>query len=318
MDLTILIALPSAFLADIARTIRRRFPDAQIDTVATDQPRWHRHIGSETCAATTILLLGNAHLSQEELEYLPALRHVQRWGAGVDNLDLNQLSTRGISVGSVPSENSFSVAEHFWALTLAAARRVLDGNYALETGEWPQAEIAPKIRDINGATLGLVGMGTIGTRVAAIGKVFGASVIYARRTTPTPAPPGQRPLEEVLSSDIVGLVCDLNPSTRHLLDRNRLRRIQRGAIIVNVGRGDLVDEDALLERLESYDGPAIYAADVMSSEPFANLALMRHSKTLFSPHLAGRSPQALERVTRVALTMIEETALRFEDSRGIS
>jgi D-3-phosphoglycerate dehydrogenase len=312
--MSILLALPSAFLPAVADSIRQAMPAETYISLATDRSEWLESLNSSTGALVNEVLLGNVALESHHLNAMPNLRHVQRWGSGTDNVDVVELAKRHITFASTPGANAGSVAEQFWALALAAARQIVEGAMLLRAGGWPQQRVVSGLRDINGATLGLVGYGRIGSRVGRIGVALGASVTYTTRSAQPRVHGAQLPrrtsLTNALQSDIVGIVCDLNPSTRHLIGAAALEVMRPDSLLVNVARGAIVDETALLAALNAGTGPAIYAADVMAKEPFAG-ELVRHPRVILSPHVAGRSPSALSAVTTRAIAGIIEARQRL-------
>lgn len=231
-------------------------------------------------------------------------RLVQKWGNGVDEIDVAGVTGAGASVANVPRGNTVAVAEHFFALLLALARQIVPGATAARGPAWPQREIIERgLTDLHGRTLGLVGLGAIGREVAVRARAFGMRVRYHK---PRPAPEdverrldvrylGRIELAE--TSDVLGLTAALTPSSRRFVDRALLSRVRPGTLLVNVARGGLVEEGALLEALDA-GRVAGFATDVLDREPFENRALLDRPDVLATPHVAGRSRDAIDRMNR--------------------
>lgn len=226
----------------------------------------------------------------------PRLRAVGRAGVGVDNVDLEAATQRGIVVMNTPGGNAVSVAEHTLALILALARRLPHADTSLKQGKWEKKKLLGI--EVRGKTLGLVGLGKVGLEVARLAQAFEMEVTaYDPFVSSLLA--GEHnvklaPLEQVLkASDFISLHASLTPETRHLINARTLALTRPGVRIVNCARGELIDEKALLEALES--GQVAGAGlDVFETEPPRDLALASHANVIATPHIAGSTEEAQE------------------------
>ena len=226
----------------------------------------------------------------------PQLRVVSNYAVGFDNVDVPECTRRGIPVGNTPGVLTETTADLAWALLMAAARRVAEGDRYVRDGRWktwgPMLLMGP---DVHGATLGIVGFGRIGQAVARRAAGFGMTVLY-HDTSELPAevtaPLGATfvPLPELLArSDFVSLHVNLTPETRHLIDADALRSMKPTAVLVNTARGPVIDGAALAGALR--DGVIGAAAlDVTDPEPIPmDDPLVGLDNCLIVPHIASAS-----------------------------
>jgi D-3-phosphoglycerate dehydrogenase len=233
------------------------------------------------------------------------LKVVGRAGIGVDNVDVAAATQLGILVVNAPTANLVSATEHTFALLLSLARRVPAADASMKAGEWNRKLTGVELQ---GKTLGIVGFGRIGQRVADRGRGFAMEIVaYDPFLDPAAARKLQvelLPLEDLLRrSDMVTLHTPLSPETRNLIGRERLALMKKGALLVNCARGGIVDEEALLEALESglLGGAAL---DVFAEEPPTDLRLVRHPKVVATPHLGAQTHEAQERISRETAEMV--------------
>lgn len=274
---------------------------------------------AEALAGAHGLLVRSAtRVTEELLEGAPLLRVVGRAGVGVDNIDLDACTRRGVAVFNAPSGNTVSAAELAFALILACVRRVAEADRSVRDGEWARSRFQGT--ELRGKTLGLVGAGRIGGEVARRARAFGMSI---RISDPYLTDARVRELEgegmeldELLRvSDVVTLHVPLTDSTKGLLDRTRLALLKPTAYLVNASRGGVVDEAALAEALQ--EGRLAGAAlDVYEEEPLAGDSPLRSAPNLvLTPHLGASTQEAQERVaTEVAHSV--RAALLDEELAG--
>jgi D-3-phosphoglycerate dehydrogenase len=232
------------------------------------------------------------------------LRVVGRAGVGVDNIDLPEATKRGVLVMSTPGGNAVSVAEHTFALLLALARQVPQLDKAIHEGRWEKSSAAGT--EVRGKTLGLIGLGRIGSEVAVRAEAFDMRVLaydpYISEAAAREISVELVPLEKLLAeSDFVSLHTALNPATEKLINAATIEKMKKGARLVNAARGELIDEAALAEALRS--GKLAGAAlDVFAEEPPKNSPLVRLASVIATPHVAGSTAEAQEEVgTQIAV-----------------
>ncbi|MBX3032027.1 MAG: C-terminal binding protein [Chloroflexi bacterium] len=245
----------------------------------------------------TVILCGIVGVPAAAVAELRATRLIMRCGAGVDTVDLAATAARGIWVANVPDYCLDEVADHTLLLLLAAMRRLRHMEQQVAAGRWLDPEL-PVIRRLAGRTLGLVGVGRIGERVATRAHGFGLRVIaHDPGLDPTRADAigvAAVDLEVLLaSSDIVSLHLPLTPATHHLLDATAFAAMRPGTVLVNTSRGGLVDLDALAVAVE--DGTiGACGLDVLDGEPHPPLdhPLLRDPRVIVTPHVAFYSVDA--------------------------
>ena len=236
----------------------------------------------------------------------PSLRVVSNFAVGVDNIDLPEATRRGIRVCNTPDVLTPATADLGFALMLAAARRLPAAERALRAGEFhgwdPWGFLGVPV---SGAVLGIVGMGKIGTAVAARARGFGMRVLYCnRRLLPrereTALQAEYRGLEDLLGeSDFVVLCVPLTPETRGIIGRERLARMKRTAVLVNISRGEVVDEGALASALSE---GVIFAAglDVYEKEPAVHPGLLAAPSAVLLPHIGSATVETREKMGMLA------------------
>ena len=224
------------------------------------------------------------------------LRLVHKLGAGVNTIDVETATKRGIAVANMPGANAPSVAEGTVLLMLAAVRRLTALDRDVRQGRgWPaNPEWGETVRDIGGCTVGLVGYGNIAKRVGDIVAAMGATVLHT--STRDDGRAGWRQLPELLAaSDIVSLHLPLTTDTHHLLGRDAMARIKPGAVLVNTSRGAVVDEEALVDALR--DGRLAGAGlDVFEVEPVArDNPLLGLDNVVLTPHVTWYTADTMRR-----------------------
>ena len=224
----------------------------------------------------------------------PRVCLVQMPSVGVDTIDLDQCTAADIPVANCAGANTVSVAEWCVSATFALMRKTVEADAAVRRGEWPQTSVGG--RELAGSTVGIVGMGGIGKAAARMFGAFECRVQYWSRSRHDDAPADYVELDELVStSDVIVLVIALGPQTRQLVDARRLALVKPGALLVNGGRGGLVEEDALIGALQ--EGRLAGAAlDVFAVEPLPADSPLRDLPALLSPHMAGSTGQAAMRI----------------------
>lgn len=245
-----------------------------------------------------VLMRGNPPIGKVLLELAPNLKVIAKHGAGVDSVDLAAATASGIAVLVAGDANAPAVAEHTMALILAVGRDLVLLDSSVRKGEWARG--AYQGREIAGRTLGIVGFGRIGRRVAGMAGCFGLTVVALPRRPGTVDPGLAREaasLDALLTeSDIVSLHLPLTADTASLIDRRALGLMKSGALLVNTGRGGLVDEAALAEALTS-GRLAGAALDTLAEEPPRPDSPLLHAPNLLvTPHVAAMTGAAIARM----------------------
>lgn len=240
-----------------------------------------------------VLTNGTTGLNAAQMQALPQLELVCAFGAGYESIDVATASARGIVVAHAPNTNGETVADHALALMLAAARGLVTLDRAVKAGGWARHRAARPT--LNGARLGVVGLGNIGRAIATRAEAFGMSIGYHTRTS-RPDCRWQH-FGDVGSladaSDFLVLACPGGAATYHLVNADVLARLGANGFLVNVARGSVVDTAALIEAL--CDNVIAGAAlDVFENEPEVPSALRMLENVVLTPHVSGRSPAALQ------------------------
>jgi len=251
-----------------------------------------RRIGD---ADIVVSLRAYARFSESVLTACPSVQMLSIWGTGTDNVDLAACRGRGVTVAHTPGVNAHAVAEHTLALMLAVTRRIPALDRDVHNGQWPRGLLV----QLEGKTLGLVGLGAIGCRVAILAASFGMRLLAAtwRPDGGRAAAVGARhvPIETLLrQSDIVSLHLRLTAETEAVINRERLALMKPTAFLVNTARGRLVDREALVEALR-HGRLAGAALDVFHEEPIAvGDPLLALLNVVLTPHNAGMTQEVID------------------------
>lgn len=267
---------------------------------------------TETKDAAAVFIRNRTRIDQELLDSAPGLRVVGRLGVGLDNIDLERCDEAGVTVIPAVGANAVSVAEYVIGAMLVLLRRVYDMTPSMVAGEWPRQGHAFG-HEILGKTLGLVGLGSIARQVAVRAAAFGMGIIAFDPFLPdddtTWATVGKVDLETLLAtSDVVSLHVPLGEGTRNLIDAAALALMKPTAVLVNTSRGGIVDETALAAALRrgSIAGAAldVFSTEPLGPEPAATFADVPN--LLLTPHLAGNTEEAVDRVASMIVAAVEE------------
>lgn len=265
---------------------------------------WHRDdapvprdvLLREVVDAEGVVFVVTEKMDAEVIDRMNRGRVLSHVGVGYDNVDVAAATRKGILVTNTPGVLTETTADMGWALLMAAARRVVEGDKFTRSGHWKTWEFTALTgQDVHGATLGIVGMGRIGCAIARRAAGFAMPVLYNNRTR---LPETQErevnarhvPLDELLAqSDFVVISCALTPETRHLISERELGLMKRTAVLVNIARGPIVDQRALYRALVDNK---IWAAglDVFEQEPVPmDEPLLRLDNVVLPPHLGSAS-----------------------------
>lgn len=262
--------------------------------------------------AEALVSLLSDQITAEVLDRAPRLRIVANSAAGFNNVDLDACRARGIAVTNTPDVLTEATADLTWALILCAVRRVPQAERSLRAGEfhgWGMWDYVGG--DLQGATLGIFGMGRIGQAVARRAPAFGMRVQYTSRS------PADVPYERVdwdtllTTSDVLSLHAPLTPETQHLLSRAEFQAMKPGSYLINTARGPLVDETALVDALR--EGPLAGAGlDVYEREPEITPELLDLPNAVLLPHIGSATP-----ATRNAISLLAARNVHAVLSGGV-
>jgi len=244
------------------------------------------------------ILVTYAKLPGELLRKLTRCKAIGRFGLGVDNIDVAAAAELGITVTYVPDYCMHEVSDHAMALLLALARKIPLSNKLVQAGRWEMPAVVP-IHRLAGRVLGLVGFGNIPRALAPKAKAFGLTVVthdpFVAREVPAAAGVEAVSFERLLAiSDFVSVHAPLTPSTRGLFNADALRKMKKGAMLINTARGPLVEEAALVAALDA-GHLAAAALDVVEVEPLArDSRLLGRDNLILTPHTAFYSVEALD------------------------
>ena len=259
---------------------------------------------SEEFAGVSGLVTIPADVVDESLldEAGPGLRVVANFGVGYDSVDIAAATRRGIVVTNTPDVLTEATAELTIALMLALMRRVAEGDRLMRRrDEWALAPTFMLGEGLAGKTLGIVGLGRIGREVARLAEAFGMKVVHTRGSGPYQELPLERLLAE---ADVVTVHAPLTEETRHLIGRRELSLMRPAAVLVNVARGPIVDEEALVEALEAGE-TAGAALDVYEREPEVNPRLLDLENVVLTPHLGSSTHAAREAMGMLCADALE-------------
>jgi len=257
-----------------------------------------------------IVVRSRTKVSRDIIERGKRLKAIGRAGAGLDNIDLEAAEEKRVAVLNTPEALAGSVAELTIGLILALARKISLADRSMKDGKWLKRELRGLL--LKRKTLGLIGLGNIGVRVAEIARAIGMKILITKRTPPAGELLGALdaefvPLEELLRrSDVVSVHVPLTEETDRMISAREVSLMKPRALLVNTSRGRIVDGDALLDALKSgkLGGAAL---DVYECEPPRNLELVRLPNVLCTPHIGAQTHEA----QKAASVMIAEKLIQF-------
>ncbi|HEU0029497.1 MAG TPA: D-glycerate dehydrogenase [Kofleriaceae bacterium] len=249
--------------------------------------------GVDLADADALICLLLDKIDEALLERAPKLRVIANCAVGIDNIDLGAATAGGIAVTNTPDVLTEATAEFAFALMLAAARRIGEGERLVRSGAWTGWALDQLLgMELHGKTLGVIGFGRIGQALARRAFGFGMQVVYA--DPHDVSAPGARRLsidDVFATADVVSLHCPLTAETAKLVDARRLARMRPHAILVNTARGDCVDQEALIAALHAGQiGGA--ALDVYQHEPRLDIRLLGCPRLVLAPHLGSATTEA--------------------------
>ena len=258
------------------------------------------------------ILINKVTINEEVLSQLPRLKYIGVLATGFNVVDTEAASRHGVVVTNIPAYSTDSVAQMVFALMLTMAFR--PEHYAQENrhGRWSDnpdfCYWDTPLMELSGKTLGIVGLGNIGMKVATIARQFGMDVFALTSKNSADLPEGiqKTTLDGLFAvSDVITLHCPLNSQTHHLVNEEALRKMKPGSILINTGRGPLVDEHAVAAALQS-GHLAGYGADVMTDEPpRADNPLFNQPNAFITPHIAWATREARQRLMDIAVANVK-------------
>jgi glyoxylate reductase len=285
--------------------LTRRVPDPVLSRLEASFALWDEIAGS----AGLVTIPADAVGAELFDAAGPSLRIVANFGVGYDSVELAEATRRGIVVSNTPDVLTEATAELTVALMLALLRRLVEGDRLVRRrDEWALAPTFLLGEGLAGKTLGIVGLGRIGREVARLAEAFGMRVVHTRGSGPYEELPLDRLLAE---ADVVSLHVPLTPETRHLIGAPELALMRPSAVLVNVSRGPVVDEAALVDAL--VEGRIAGAAlDVYEHEPEVSAGLLGLENVVLSPHLGSSTHVAREAMGMLCADALEAVLLRNE------
>src|SRR5690349_4625954 len=272
---------PSVFEGSAAHERAKKLGELYLNTTrgAEDEAELAHRIGK---ARVAVNIRAYARFTESVFRACPDLKMVSIWGTGTDNFDLAAAARHNVTICNTPGTNAYAVAEHAIALMLTCARKIPQIDREMRGGAWPREMLT----QLYGKTLGVFGTGSIGSRVASLARGIGMEVLTwsARKD-------GASAKDDILRrADAVTLHVRLTPESTGFIGRREFALMKPGAILVNTGRGALVDRDALLVTLK--EGRIAAGLDVFHDEPLpAGDSLLGFPNAVLSPHNAGQTPE---------------------------
>ncbi|CUQ67544.1 2-hydroxyacid dehydrogenase [Candidatus Nitrospira inopinata] len=306
------MALPTLYVtrllpSPIMATLRERY--RLVAEPAEDAIPTAEDLRAGFAESDAVICMLSDSIDADLLGHATKLKILANYAVGYNNIDLAAAKARGIVVTNTPDVLTDATADLAWALMMAVARRVVEGDQWVRTGTWlGWAPTQLLGADVTGKTLGIIGMGRIGQAVAQRAQGFRMRVLYESRRTVAP-PPGlsweRRPLDEVLTeADFVSLHVPLTEATRHLIGARELSLMKPTAVLINTARGPVVDEEALVSALKA--GTIAGAGlDVYEQEPLVHPGLVELPNVVLLPHLGSATLETRIRMGRICLDNIE-------------
>ena len=278
------------------RALARLHSAHQVEVWPERLPPSYDELTRHAAGAEGLLTLLTDRVDAQLIDGATELRAISNYAVGYDNVDVIAATARGIPVGNTPDVLTDATADLAFALLLAAARRLPQAIEAVNAGDWRTWEPGRFLGyEVHGATLGIVGLGRIGSAVAKRAEGFEMSVLHTGGA-------GEVPLERLLrEADFVSLHCPLTRATHHLIDAAALSSMRPSSILINTARGPIIDQEALHRALS--DGTIAGAAlDVTDPEPLpAGHPLLSAPNLIIAPHIGSATHAARERMTELAV-----------------
>ena len=265
---------------------------------------------------TGIVSVYSRKISAKLINALPNLEIISHFGVGYDNIDVAAAKEQGVIVTNTPDVLTDDTADMGMGLLLCVMRRLVEGDIYVRTGQWSKKGALPLGRSLRGKTMGVVGLGRIGQAVATRAQSFGMDIVYhGRHVKDGVAYPFFASLEEMAAAvDVLMLTCAYSEKTHHLVDAKILKALGKSGVLINIARGKVVDETALIDMLEA--GMIAGAGlDVFENEPDVPSALCRLDNVVLQPHQASATQE-----TRGAMAqlVVDNLRLYFEKAEVLT
>lgn len=247
----------------------------------------------EMMRSADVVMAAGTFVTAEMIAQAPRLKMIQKWGIGVDKIDLEAARRAGVTVAITAGATSIPVSEHTLMLILAVSRRLPLAHRSLQEGKWIAAELRTVCSKVDGKTVGLFGFGNIARFVAKRLAGFNVDIIYHSRTRLSPELEQQFNVRYVdfdtllAKSDILSLHAPLTDQTRHLFNAQTFNKMKRGAMLINTARGELIDEMALVDALHSGQLSSAGLDTFEGEPPRADHPLLHMDQVVATPHAAG-------------------------------
>ncbi|MGB1974314.1 MAG: D-2-hydroxyacid dehydrogenase [Vibrio toranzoniae] len=269
---------------------------------------------SEQIEGADVVITNKVVLNESNLQQAQQLKLIAVSATGVNNVDVDYCNEKNIAVANIQGYATQSVPEHVIAMLFALKRNLVGYHQDIEAGAWQKDKqfcfFTHPIQDVAGSTFGIMGSGSLGQATAILAKAIGMNVIFAERKGAESCREGYLPFEAVLQqADAISLHCPLTEATRNLISKQELAMMKPSAVLINAGRGGLVDEQALVEALKSHE-IAGAGMDVFTQEPADNsnplLANSRLPNLLLTPHVAWGSDSSIQKLSDILMDNIDE------------
>jgi glyoxylate reductase len=290
----------------------RRFPGPAWDEL--EDVEYYDGALHETRPEVDALAVVGEVIDAQTLDLFPKLRLVANYGVGYDGIDVAACAAGGVAVTNTPGVLDAATADLTLALILATRRRVVEGDAFVRAGKWGTEWVSTPLlaQEVSGATLGIVGLGRIGTAVARRARGFDMRLLYTKRKRLPEEEENEldlefRALDDLLGeADIVTIHVPLTTETERLLDDRRIALLRDGACLVNTARGAIVDEQALVKALAA--GRIKAGLDVFGDEPNVPRELLELANVVLTPHLGSATHETREAMTRVLVDNLQAAA----------
>lgn len=258
-----------------------------------------------------LIVRSSTRVTREIIEKASRLKVIGRAGVGLDNIDIEAAKQRGIEILNSPEATSISVAELTIGLMLSLARQIPNAHKSVKSGKWEKKKF--KGVELYGKTLGIIGLGRIGLKVAERAKSFGMKILGYDIKEIEVEGVQIVDLEKLLrESDFITLHIPLTNSTKHLIGRREMEIMKEGAFLINAARGGIVDEEALYEFLKrkKLGGAAL---DVFEIEPPTNSKLLELENVIFTPHIGAQTSEGQRRASIDIARKVKEALEKFNE-----